>query len=153
MYESVYQKPMIQGDTLPFELPQWIATAPFEEFLDMTIVEAKDGRSLLTMPFKVKHSQGMGLMHGGAVTALADTSVAMAIKSMLPEGSHFVTTELNLKFHAPIHGGLVRAEAHAERVDDRTIRGIAEIFAEDGTKAATFTSIFRIKRREVGKQT
>lgn len=147
MYESLYQKPMMTGEPLPFELPQWIATAPFEEFLDMTIVEAKDGRSLLTMPFQVKHSQGMGLMHGGAVTALADTAVAMAIKSMLPEGSHFVTTELTLKFHAPIHGGSVRAEAHAERLDERSIRGIAEVYAEDGTKAATFTSLFRIKRR------
>lgn len=137
---------MIQGEPRPFELPRWIATAPFEEYLDMNIVEAKEGRALLTMPFKVKHCQGMGLMHGGAVTSLADTAVAMAIKSLLPEGSHFVTTELNLKFHAPIHGGLVRAEAHTERIDDRTIRGVAEVFSEDGTKAATFTSVFRIKK-------
>lgn len=147
MYESVYEKPMIGGESLPFELPAWVACAPYEEFLEMTIEEAKDGRALLIMPFKVKHAQGKGLMHGGAVTSLADTAVAMAIKSLLPEGTHFVTIELGLKFHAPIHGGTVKAVATTEQVDERTIRGIAEVFDDSGVKAATFTSVFRVKRR------
>ena len=86
-------------------------------------------------------------MHGGAVTALADTAVAMAIKSLLPEDTNFVTTELALKFHAPIHGGTVRAVAAATREDERTLKGIAEVFDGNGVKAATFTSVFRVKRR------
>jgi acyl-CoA thioesterase len=146
MYESVYDQPMRAGESLPFALPQWIACAPFEEYLEMAIVEAGAGEALLTMPFKVKHAQGKGLMHGGAVTALADTAVAMAIKSLLPEGTHFVTIELGLKFHAPIQGGLVRAKATAEQVDDRTMRGIAEVFDENEVKTATFTSVFRVKK-------
>ena len=146
MYELLYEKPMVAGEPIPFQLPAWIACAPFEEYLDMTIVSAAEGQALLTMPFKVKHCQGKGLMHGGAITALADTSVAMAIKSLLPEGSHFVTTELNLKFHAPVHGGLVRAEASTAWLDERTIQGTALVFTGDGTKAATFHSTFRVKR-------
>lgn len=147
MYEHLYDEPMGEDVPLPFELPEWIARAPFEEYLGMTIEEAEGGKARLTMPFQVKHAQGKGLMHGGAVTALADTAVAMAIKSMLPEGSHFVTTELNLKFHAPIHGGTVTAMAETVRENERTIRGVAEIFDDKGVKAATFTSIFRIKRQ------
>ncbi len=147
MYRNVYEMPMFEGEPLPFELPAWIACAPFEEYLGMTIEEAEGGKARLTMPFQVKQAQGKGLMHGGAVTALADTAVAMAIKSMLPEGSHLVTTELNLKFHAPIQGGMVTAKAEALREDERTIKGVAEVFDEKGVKAATFTSIFRIKRR------
>jgi acyl-CoA thioesterase len=146
MYESVYDQPMRAGEPLPFQLPRWIACAPFEEYLEMTIVEAGAGEALLTMPFRVKHAQGKGLMHGGAVTALADTAVAMAIKSLLPEGTHFVTIELGLRFHASIQGGLVRAKATTEQVDDRTIRGTAEVFDENGVKAATFTSLFRVKK-------
>ncbi|QSV44531.1 PaaI family thioesterase [Geobacter benzoatilyticus] len=147
MYEHLYDEPMGEDVPLPFELPEWIARAPFEEYLGMTIEEAEGGKARLTMPFQVKHAQGKGLMHGGAVTALADTAVAMAIKSMLPEGSHFVTTELNLKFHAPIHGGTVTAMAETVRENERTIRGVAEIFDDKGVKTATFTSVFRIKRQ------
>src|SRR6266702_7589101 len=111
MYERVYEEPMVEGAPLPFELPAWIACAPFEEFLGMRIEEAVEGRAVLAMPFRVKLAQGKGLLHGGAVTALADTAVAIAIKSVLPEGTHFATIELGLKFHAPVKGGTVKAVA------------------------------------------
>jgi uncharacterized protein (TIGR00369 family) len=137
---------MIAGAPLPFELPGWIACAPFEEYLGMKIEEAAEGRAILTMPFLVKLAQGKGLMHGGAVTALADTAVAMAIKSLLPEDTHFVTIELGLRFHAPVRGGIVRAVATVAERDERTIKGEAEVFDEDGVKVATFTSVFRVKK-------
>ncbi len=146
MYEKAYDEPMTEGAPLPFELPAWIACAPFEEYLGMRIVEAAEGRAVLTMPFKVKLAQGKGLMHGGAVTALADTAVAMAIKSLLPEDSHFATVEMGLSFHAPVRGGTVRAIARVTERDERTIRGEAEVFDEKGTKVATFHSLFKVKR-------
>jgi uncharacterized protein (TIGR00369 family) len=146
MYEQLYEQTMISGEPLPFTLPAWIACAPFEEFLGMVIESAENGRAVLTMPFRVKHAQGKGLMHGGAVTALADTAVAMAVKSLLPEGTHFVTTEFCLKFHAPLRGGVVRAEAHTSWLDERNLDGVAEIYAADGTKTATFIAKFRVKR-------
>ncbi|WP_298269208.1 PaaI family thioesterase [Geobacter sp.] len=149
MYEHLYDEPMVEGAPLPFALPGWIACAPFEEYLGMTIEEAAAGRAVLSMPFTVKLAQGKGLMHGGAVTALADTAVAMAIKSMLPEGTHFVTTEMALVFHAPIRGGRVKTVAAAQREDERTIRGRAEVFDDNGVKAASFTALFRIKAGRV----
>ncbi|HKZ17971.1 MAG TPA: PaaI family thioesterase [Geobacteraceae bacterium] len=147
MYQDAYEKPMPAEGPLPFELPEWIACAPFEEYLGMRIEEAAEGRAVLTMPFLVKLAQGKGLMHGGAITALADTAVAIAIKSVLPEGTHFATVELALKFHAPVRSGTVRAVASITERDDRTIKGLAEIFDEDGVKTATFNSVFRVKRQ------
>ncbi len=147
MYKRVYEEPMTEGAPLPFDLPKWIACAPFEEYLGMRIEEAKDGRAVLTMPFKVKLAQGKGLMHGGAVTALADTAVAMAIKSIVPEDTHFATVALDLKFHAPVRGGTVRAEARVTERDDRNIKGEAEVFDENGVKVATFMSHFKLKRK------
>ena len=147
MYIKVYEKQMIEGVPLPFELPAWIACAPFEEYLGMRIDEAADGRAVLTMPFKVKLAQGKGLMHGGAVNALADTAVAMAIKSILPEDTHFATVEMSLKFHAPVKGGTVKAVARVAEQDGRTIRGEAEVFDENEVKVASFMSVFRLKRQ------
>jgi len=144
---------MPAGGEPPFELPGWIACAPFEEYLGMVIEEAKEGRAVLSMPFLVRLAQGKGFLHGGAVTALADTAVAMAIKSILPEGSHFLTMELSLKFHAPVRSGTVRAVATVTEQDERNIKGVAEVFDENGSKTATFTSHFRIKGNgETGKR-
>ncbi len=146
MYEKVFEEPMVDGAPLPFQLPRWIALAPFEEFLGMRIEEAVAGRAVLTMPFKLKLAQGAGLMHGGAVTALADTAVAIAIKTLLPEGSHFATVEIGLKFHAPVRGGTIKAIATVVERDERTIKGEAEAFDEAGVRVASFQSVFKVKR-------
>ena len=145
MYSDLYNTPMPTEGGPPFELPDWIACAPFEEYLGIRIIEASAGRAVLSMPFLVKLAQGKGLMHGGAVTALADTAVAMAIKTVLPEGSHFATVELSLTFHAPVRSGTVRAVGTIVKRDERTIRGMAEVFDDSGVKSATFHSTFRVK--------
>ncbi|MBJ6751055.1 PaaI family thioesterase [Geomonas anaerohicana] len=134
------------GTTPKFTLPGWVACAPFEEYLGMHIEEAADGRAVLSMPFKVKLAQGVGLMHGGAITSLADTAVAMAIKSILPEGSDFVTVDLHLKFFAAVREGSVRAVARAIPKDERKIVGEAEIFNGE-TKVAEFNAFFIVKKK------
>ncbi len=151
MFESIYDKVMIQGEELPFRLSEWIAVAPFEEYLGMSIELAADGKAVLTMPFKASLCQGKGLMHGGAVVSLADTALAMAIKTILPEDTDFVTTRMGLEFHAAIRWGTVRAEARVIQQNDRDIEGITEILTEEGVKAATFKATFKIRRRVAGR--
>jgi acyl-coenzyme A thioesterase PaaI-like protein len=53
-----------------------------------------------------------------------------------------------LKFHAPVRGGSVRAVARVTERDERNIRGEAEVFDENGVKVATFTSHFKVKRKQ-----
>ena len=146
MYESVYEQPIAQDAPIPFSLPEWIALAPFEEYLGMHINEAANGRAVLTMPFRAAHCQGAGLMHGGAIVSLADTALAMAIKSLLPRGTHFATIEMNLKFHAPVRWGMVRAIAEVGEKSDRDIAGRVEVYTEEGIKSATFQAVFRVKQ-------
>jgi acyl-CoA thioesterase len=145
LFETIYNQQIKQDDKLPFQLPEWIATAPFEEFLGMSIEQASGGKAILTMPFKAGLCQGKGLMHGGAVVSLADTALAMAIKSLLPKDTDFVTIKMGLEFHAPVRWGILRAEAKVTHQDDREIEGITEILTEEGVKAATFKATFRVR--------
>jgi uncharacterized protein (TIGR00369 family) len=144
MYSSIFSHPIQKDTPLPFTLPGWIALAPFEEFLGMVIECTGEGTATLSMPFTASHCQGMGLMHGGAVVSLADTALAIAIKTALPEGTHFVTTDLNLKFHAPVRWGRVQAHAVVTSQTARDIRGEVIITTEEGIKVATFQAVFRI---------
>lgn len=146
MYEKTYNQLIVKDAPLPFSLPEWIAVAPFEEYLGMRIEQATNGQAVLTMPFKASHCQGGGLMHGGAVVSLADTALAIAIKTILPEGTHFATIEMGLKFHAPVRWGMVRAEAKVTERNERDIVGEVEVITEEGIKAATFRATFRVKR-------
>ncbi len=79
-------------------LSSWISCAPFEKHLGIKIIEAKKGKSTLTMPFVYELANGGGVVHGGAMITLADTAVAMAIKSIVAENSHFGTISLNTEF-------------------------------------------------------
>jgi uncharacterized protein (TIGR00369 family) len=130
-----------------FELEAWIDSAPFEKLLGLRIEQAGAGRALLSLPFTVKLANGGGVMHGGAMTALADTAVAMAIKSLLPEGTHFATTGLSMEFLAPVLAGQVTAHARVSGPEGRIFHGACELRGEDGELYARFTSIFKVARR------
>ncbi|WP_305041057.1 PaaI family thioesterase [Geoalkalibacter sp.] len=138
--------PMRADGERPFVMEGWIDTAPFEELIGLRIEIAQGGRALLSLPFTVKLSQGGGLMHGGALTSLADTAVAMAIKSLLPEGTQFATTELSMKFLAPVREGLVTARAEVRGPRGRSFSGEAVLSDEEGRELARFHSVFRVAR-------
>ena len=145
-----WEQPMDPDAPMPFELAGWVELAPFEQMLGMKIESAGDGQAVLTMPFTVKLAQGMGLLHGGAITALADTAAAMAIKTLLPEDTHFATVEMTTRFLAPVRSGTVtaRAEAVRDEEDDRTYKAQVLVMDEGGAVVTEFWSEFKIARNQ-----
>ena len=129
-----------------FIMEKWISCAPFEKLLNMEIIEAKEGKAVLKMPFYIQFAQGAGLMHGGALTTLADTAVVMAIKSILDKGTHFATIEMKGKFLKPVIKGFITAKAEIYEKDGRILKGRADIFNDEGVKVFEFNSIFKIAK-------
>lgn len=129
-----------------FVMEKWISCAPFEKLLNMKIEKAENGKAVLTMPFYKQYAQGAGLMHGGALIALADTAVVMAIKSIVEKGTHFATIEMNAKFLRPVKKGIVTANAEIYEKEGRILKGRAEIYTDEGEKAVEFHSIFKIAK-------
>jgi len=148
MHNPDWEKPMDPDAPLPFKLASWVDLAPFERTLGMKIESSGDGKAVITMPYAVKLAQGKGLLHGGAITALADTAAAMAIKTLLPEDTHFATVEMTTRFLAPVRGGTVtaRAEAEPDEGSERTYSAEVFIIAEDEAVVAEFWSEFRIAK-------
>lgn len=129
-----------------FRLDGWIAAAPFEDLVGLSIAGAGAGEACLVMPFRVCLANGGGVMHGGALVTLADTAVAMAIKSILPPGTVFATTELRTSFLAPVTAGPVTARARVRGPEGRTFHGDATLEDEGGAVVARFHSVFRVAR-------
>ena len=128
------------------KLEKWISCAPFEELLGIKIIEAKDGYAYLTMPFTYKLAQGGGLAHGGAIVTLADTSVAMAIKSIIPLNSRFGTISLNSEFLAPVTKGILTAQAKVKVLENRMIQGFSTILDENDREVMKFSAIFKLAK-------
>jgi acyl-CoA thioesterase len=148
MNKNEWDLPIDPDAPLPFELEQWVSLAPFDKTLGMAIESFGDGAAVLTMPFTVKLAQGKGLLHGGAITSLADTAAAMAIKTLLPEDTHFATVQMTTRFLAPVMGGTVTAHARAVRDEttERTYRGEVSVTDDGGKVVAEFSSEFKLAK-------
>ncbi|BCA79590.1 PaaI family thioesterase [Desulfuromonas sp. AOP6] len=129
-----------------FRMEGWIACAPCEDLLGIRIEKAAEGKAVLSMPFTVKLAQGGGFMHGGALTTLGDTAVAMAIKSVLPGDTLFATTALHMEFVAPVKEGPVRAEAAVTGPVHRVFQGAATLFDAGGGVVARLETQFKVAR-------
>ena len=150
MHNPDWEKPMDPEAPLPFSLKDWVDLAPFERTLGMTIQTSGAGNAVLTMPFTVKLAQGKGLLHGGALTSLADTAAAMAIKTLLPEDTHFATLSLETRFLAPVTRGTVTAHARAGRVEEkeRTFEAKVKVTDQEGREVAEFFSVFKVAKNQ-----
>jgi len=138
--------PMVADGPEAFRLSAWIDGAPFEDLVGLVHDSIGAGGAQLSCLFTVKLAQGGGVMHGGALTTLADTAVAMAIKSLLPPGTIFATTELTMRFLAPVRQGRVQARAEVSGPQGRTFHGKAIVYDADERPVAEFTSVFRVAR-------
>ncbi len=132
-----------------FTMPAWISSAPFEQLLGMEIIAAEAGEAVLRMPFLKNLAQGAGLMHGGALVSLADTAVVMAIKSIVPPGTHFATTALKSRFLHPVKKGIVTARAAVVARQDNLLKGTCDIFDESNRSVMQFSCEFEIARDSV----
>ena len=132
-----------------FDMEGWISCAPFERLLHMEIVEASDGRAILTMPFLIDFAQGAGLLHGGALVSLADTAVVMAIKSLAPVQTHFATIYLESKFLYPVKQGVVTARATVIKQEGEILQGQATVYNEEKRPVLEFSSTFKVAKDNI----
>jgi len=129
-----------------FHMEGWISCSPFESLLHMNIVEASDGQATLTMPYHIEFAQGAGLMHGGALVSLADTAIAMAIKSVVPPETHFATISLESKFLYPVKQGIVTVKGKITKREGRLIWGQAMTYNEAHKAVMEFWSIYKLAK-------
>lgn len=77
-------------------------------------------------------SQQHGFVHGGAVSALADTAAGYAAVSLMPRGTAALTTEFKINFMAPAAGDRIIARGEVVKAG-RTLTVVqTNVFAETG---------------------
>ncbi len=107
----------------------------FPSYLGMEIDKLSFGTARIIMKFKSELSQGMGAIHGGAICALCDTTVGVALFTMLDEGDKILTVELKTNFISPADDDVV-SEAKIIHKGRRTAVGDVEVRKNDGTLVA-----------------
>ena len=95
-----------------------IASMPFAAGLGIRLESAGADETAAVLPWSDAHTTTGGLLHGGALMALADTAGAVCAFLGLPAGARTATTQSGTHLLRSVSGGEVRATArpvHAGR--------------------------------------
>jgi uncharacterized protein (TIGR00369 family) len=88
-----------------------VAAGTFCDRIGIRLTEIDAGRARAELDVTDAVKQPIGILHGGAVVALADTAASVGMLASLPPGRTAVTLELKANFLRPVRGGTVVAVA------------------------------------------
>ena len=114
------------------------------ELLGFDVERVHEGRAIFRLDVRPRHKQIHGVVHGGILAALADTTAAIAAYTVVPLDVELATLELKINYLEPVPGGRIKADARVLRAGRNFIVTECEIFSESGKLAAkallTFSS-------------
>ena len=120
--------------------------SPYYQLLGMEVMEMKEGESKIQMPFKQDLTHPYRIVHGGAIASLADSSVAMALISLVEPKDRITTIEFKINFFAPVSKGSLKAHAKIIHKGSTTAVGDVEVKSEAGKLVAKAIATYSIKR-------
>jgi uncharacterized protein (TIGR00369 family) len=115
---------------------------PFAKLLGIQLDSVEPGHAVLSMEVRQELKQNHDVVHGGAIAALIDSAMALAIMPLLAENERTTTVDLTIHYLRPLTGGTARSSARVVRAGKRVITVSAELFDEHGKLAATALSTY-----------
>lgn len=79
-----------------------LAAPPIMHLVDMSRMEAEEGRVAVELLPQEFHYNPLGTVHGGVLSTLLDTAAACAVHTTLPPGIGYTSLDLNVKFLRPV---------------------------------------------------
>ena len=107
---------------------EWMKTRnPFWALLGLELLEIKKGWARVRLPVEAKLTNAIGLVHGGAIFAAADSAVGMALVGMTRRDENISTLEMKINYLKPVTGGVLIAEAEIIHRGSQTAIGDVEV--------------------------
>jgi uncharacterized protein (TIGR00369 family) len=120
------------------DLDALIALMPLAGHLGLVLDEADASRVIIRLDWAPHLCTTAGILHGGALMALADTAGALVTFLGLPEGKTTATITSTSHIFRPVSGGTVRAVAVPVHRGRTTVTAETSVFdAEDRLVAQT----------------
>ena len=92
----------------------------FNDLLGFEVLEAEEGFARVALPVEPRLFQPFGIIHGGALAALADTVGGVGSYVSYPVGTEVVTVEMKINFVRPVKEGTLIGEAKALHLGRKT---------------------------------
>jgi uncharacterized protein (TIGR00369 family) len=120
--------------------------SPYFSHLDMGFEDSGDGWASLRMNVQSHHMNIHGVIHGGALSSLADQTAMRALQTLLAEGQAASTVQMDVHFLAPAGGKVLWCKGTVRKMGRKTAFVDAEVFNEDGGGVALARCTITISR-------
>jgi uncharacterized protein (TIGR00369 family) len=124
------------------DLKERVRGSPFHQWAGLELRSVGDGRAEVLMVLRPHHFNPQGIVHGGIISALADTSIGLALRSQLPVGFTHRTAQLNVHFLAKGEGNRITGRGQARHLGQRMGYGEADVTDEAGNLIARASAAF-----------
>ncbi len=124
------------------DLTERVRRSPFHQWAGMDLIEVGDGQAELGMELRPHHFNPQGIVHGGIISALADTAIGLALRSKLRPGMTHRTAQLDVHFLAKGEGNRLIGRGHALHLGQRMGYGEAEVLDGSGQVLAKASATF-----------
>jgi uncharacterized protein (TIGR00369 family) len=123
------------------ELKERVRNSPFHRWAGVELVSVGGGHGELAIELQDHHFNPQGIVHGGIISAMADTAIGLALRSRLPAGMTHRTAQLNVRFLAKGEGNRIVGRGRAVHLGRRG-HGEAEVLDTTGRVLARATATF-----------
>ena len=130
--------PSAEQPAANLELPE------FFEYLGMSIERAAPEEAVVRMRVPKQLLSPHGPVHGGAISALLDTAIGIAVACRLAPGDRTATHQLNINYISFAAKPVVIATARVLRLSRTVAHTEAEARSEDGTLIARALGTFGV---------
>ena len=124
------------------DLKERVRRSPFHRWAGLELVQVGEGSAELLMALQPHHFNPQGIVHGGIITAMADTAIGLALRSQLRPGLTHRTAQLNVHFLRRGEGTQLVGKGHALHLGERMGYGEAEVLDGQGRLLARATATF-----------
>ena len=119
---------------------------PVGKLIGFKLVEAGEGRAVVTLEAGPQHTNPMGTLHGGILCDIADAAMGIAFNSTLGATESFTTVELKINFFRPVWKAQLRAEGKVVRRGKTVGYVECEVTDENGRAIAKASSTCLVLR-------
>ncbi len=136
------------------DLFRFFAEFPFFNLIGLELIDVEPGHARLSVGWRSDLCQPAGIMHGGILASLIDTSIAHSILltplylAAKPQGGRIVSVDLRVKYLRPVSSGRVVCDAQVTRLGRQIIHTAATVVDAESKEVATGDSIYMLVSQE-----
>jgi uncharacterized protein (TIGR00369 family) len=119
-----------------------LESVPFGRLLGLKLEAIKPGEATLSLETREDFMQNNGIVHGGVIASLIDSTTAFSIIPLLATNERITTLDLTITYLRPLVSGRVRATAKVLREGGLVIVTSADVFDSAGNLASTALSTY-----------